>query len=76
MGYFFSYTTVGHLKITSNTTANDVLDQKSLDRLSPGGFYRPADCNAREKVAIIIPYRLAIHVTFHQTILCFNNLEI
>lgn len=25
--------------------------------MSPGGLYRPADCNARHHAAIVVPYR-------------------
>ncbi|XP_053180215.1 beta-1,4-galactosyltransferase 1 isoform X1 [Scomber japonicus] len=48
---------VGPLRVEFNTPVN--LDQikKENPRLEAGGRFRPADCEALQKVAIIIPFR-------------------
>ncbi|UYV79373.1 B4GALT3 [Cordylochernes scorpioides] len=47
---------VGRLKVLSEDIAEDVLEAQ-LGWLEPGGRWRPADCQARHRVAIVIPYR-------------------
>lgn len=42
-----------------NTTLEDirVLESRFLRKLLPGGWYKPKECTAKDRVAIIIPYR-------------------
>ncbi|XP_052777836.1 beta-1,4-galactosyltransferase 4-like isoform X2 [Mya arenaria] len=48
---------VGRIKLSGNVTPAEVYNGHSLERLRPGGYYSPSDCHAREKLAVIVPYR-------------------
>lgn len=47
---------VGRLKVLTESPSFDVLEQM-FSNLNPGGRFRPSDCIARNKVALVIPYR-------------------
>lgn len=50
------YVTVGRVKVLLNPPTLEEL-AKRLPELSPGGRFKPTECRARHRVAIIIPYR-------------------
>ncbi|GBN31734.1 Beta-1,4-N-acetylgalactosaminyltransferase bre-4 [Araneus ventricosus] len=47
---------VGRLKVLTNAPSFDELEQM-FSNLNPGGRFRPSNCIARSKVALVIPYR-------------------
>lgn len=51
------YISVGSINV--NTTLEDikVIESHFVQKLMPGGWYKPKECNAKDRVAIIIPYR-------------------
>ncbi|GFT85315.1 beta-1,4-N-acetylgalactosaminyltransferase bre-4 [Trichonephila clavipes] len=46
----------GRLKVLTEAPSFDALEQM-FSNLQPGGRFRPSDCIARNKVALVIPYR-------------------
>ncbi|XP_054647975.1 beta-1,4-galactosyltransferase 1 [Dunckerocampus dactyliophorus] len=48
---------VGPLRVEFNIPVSLELIKKENGRLEPGGRYKPKDCKALQKVAIIIPFR-------------------
>ena len=50
------YLPVGIVKIT-RTVPNLEEQERIHPELEPGGRFRPAECRARHRVAIIVPYR-------------------
>ncbi len=53
---FFSHVQVGRREVdVSDVSWNKILAQNP--ELEPGGRYRPRECVARNKVAVIVPYR-------------------
>lgn len=47
---------VGPFKVVRDNLTEEVIWKSNKD-LMPGGRYRPRDCTARYKVAVVIPYR-------------------
>lgn len=47
----------GPISVNTNPTDINKLTSKLKHLLSPGGCYNPKECVARDKVAIIVPYR-------------------
>lgn len=37
------------------------IEEKFRNRLLPGGWYKPHDCNPKDRVAIVVPYRDRAH---------------
>ncbi|KAL3884625.1 hypothetical protein ACJMK2_024752 [Sinanodonta woodiana] len=71
---------VGKMNIKPSITLQEVTNEESLRNLSYGGRYAPPDCQARERTAIIIPYRdrkehLDIIVRHLHTVLQRQQLE-
>ncbi|KAK3590896.1 hypothetical protein CHS0354_020873 [Potamilus streckersoni] len=71
---------VGKMNIKPTITLQEVTNEESLRNLSYGGRYAPPYCQAREKTAIIIPYRdrkehLDILVRHLHTVLQRQQLE-
>lgn len=46
----------GPVKVLKDSPSLDELEKK-FPMLEPGGHYRPQECQARDRVAIIVPYR-------------------
>jgi Galactosyltransferase. len=46
----------GPIKVLKNSPSLDELEKK-FPMLEPGGHYQPQECEARDRVAIIVPYR-------------------
>ncbi|KAL3884623.1 hypothetical protein ACJMK2_024750 [Sinanodonta woodiana] len=71
---------VGKMNIKPSITLQEVTNEESLRNLTYGGRYAPPDCQARERTAIIIPYRdrkehLDIIVRHLHTVLQRQQLE-
>lgn len=47
---------VGRLKVLTDIPTFQSMEEEFVE-LEPGGRFRPKDCKARHRVAIIIPYR-------------------
>ena len=52
----FYFDTVGSLTVDTNSPTYDEI-QAANPEVQQGGRYKPHDCTARHRVAIIIPYR-------------------
>ncbi|KAK3868544.1 hypothetical protein Pcinc_026074 [Petrolisthes cinctipes] len=50
----------GRVKVERNAPSLEE-QERTHTELEPGGHYRPPECQARHKVAIIIPYRDRVH---------------
>ena len=48
---------VGKTNVSKKALPLSEIEQLYRDRLEPGGRFRPANCRANYKVAIVIPYR-------------------
>lgn len=46
----------GPIRVLKDSPSFDELE-KIFPMLEPGGHYRPQECQARDRVAIIVPYR-------------------
>lgn len=47
----------GPIDIDIEYESLESIEAKFRDRLLPGGWYKPTECNAKDRVAIVIPYR-------------------
>ena len=45
------------MQIDTKSIPNTSKLQKSIGEVEPGGYWKPKDCYARDRVAIIIPFR-------------------
>lgn len=57
MKHFFSIDGTMHLLVPTQETLEEVAQQLFWLRLLEGGHQAPLDCQARYKIAIIVPYR-------------------
>lgn len=48
---------IGPIEINTDVEPLAAVEQRLHDQLQPGGWYKPQECNARDRVAIVIPYR-------------------
>lgn len=48
---------VGRIELDTHEESIDDIQEKLSEILYPGGYYTPSKCQARHRVAIIIPYR-------------------
>ncbi|XP_055301875.1 beta-1,4-galactosyltransferase 4-like [Sitodiplosis mosellana] len=48
---------IGKIELDTNEESIDDVQKKLSEILYPGGYYGPAKCQARYRVAIIVPYR-------------------
>lgn len=56
MSFFFVYLLVGRLKVMTEIKDWTELEDE-LPNIEPGGCFHVKNCTARQKVAIIVPYR-------------------
>lgn len=47
----------GPINVDAEFEAISSIETKLQNRLLPGGWYKPADCNSKDRVAIVVPYR-------------------
>ena len=47
----------GPIEVDASFEKLEVVEQRYAQKLLPGGWFRPAECNTNNRVAIIIPYR-------------------
>lgn len=47
----------GSIEVDKAHIELDMLEERFRDKLSPGGMFRPIECNPKDRVAIIVPYR-------------------
>lgn len=47
----------GPIDINKEFESLESVEAKFRDRLQPGGWYKPTECNSNNRVAIVIPYR-------------------
>lgn len=48
---------IGPIDVDTKLEALEAIETKFKGRLLDGGWYKPSDCTARDRVAIIVPYR-------------------
>lgn len=48
---------VGPIEIDTQPEALESVEKKLADKITLGGRYKPSDCRARDRVAIVIPFR-------------------
>lgn len=48
---------VGPIEVDSSPEELDSVERRLSSKVQPGGRYKPTDCKARDRVAIIVPYR-------------------
>lgn len=47
----------GTIEVDKDHVEMDILEERFRDKLTPGGMFRPIECNPKDRVAIIVPYR-------------------
>lgn len=47
----------GPIEVNLTTESLEVVEKRLGSKLLPGGWFKPSECNARDRVAIIVPYR-------------------
>lgn len=47
----------GPIDVNTDYEKLSVIEEQFRDKLLPGGWYKPTECNAKDRVAIVIPYR-------------------
>lgn len=47
----------GPINIDISFESMAIVEQRLTNKLQPGGWYKPKQCNAKNRVAIVIPYR-------------------
>lgn len=47
----------GPIEVNTTLERMNILEHRLARLLLPGGWYKPKECNARDRVAVIIPYR-------------------
>lgn len=47
----------GQINVDTQYKVLSIIEKRYANKLEPGGWYHPSECNARDKVAIIVPYR-------------------
>lgn len=48
---------VGPIEINTDFEDLSTIESRFQEKLEPGGWYKPHECNARDRVAVVIPYR-------------------
>ncbi|XP_037915802.1 beta-1,4-N-acetylgalactosaminyltransferase bre-4 isoform X2 [Hermetia illucens] len=47
----------GPIEVNTTSEQMEIIEQRYQNILLPGGWYRPKECRARDRVAIIVPFR-------------------
>lgn len=47
----------GPVQVDKTADTMEAIDKRLHSTVSPGGFFQPKECNARDRVAIVVPYR-------------------
>ncbi|XP_037048101.1 beta-1,4-N-acetylgalactosaminyltransferase bre-4-like isoform X2 [Bradysia coprophila] len=48
---------VGSIEVNTTLENMKIIESRFIRKLLPGGWYKPKECKAKDRVAIIIPYR-------------------
>lgn len=51
----------GPIEVDTTYEKMETIEMRLRDKLLPGGAFKPTECNAKDRVAIVIPYRDRAH---------------